>query len=223
MNHDIIVDFNFNDYVEAVGAAFYGDPKPKDPAEYPFNQYAPVSEFKTILSPNHTFDPARHRLEKLGYPALILGIDDVKPSKQRSIGNGQQLVDFTMKAFILYPRSYDNGDREVTRNVMKVSAFVYQIRRFGQPVTPAVLLPEKSKAGEPLIENNDQVRCQSVCWGHTTAVGADLYPEFIIGEPVKAITDFVYQAVRTTQTFESEDRHWTERKYDLYHETTQQP
>ena len=223
MNHDIVIEFNFDDYVDAVGAAFYGDPKPKDPAEYPFNQYPPVSDFKTILSPNHTFDPARHRLDKLEYPALILGIDDVQPSEQRSIGNGQQLVDFTMKAFLLYPRSYRYGDRDITRNAMKVSAFVYQTRRFGQPVTPAVLLSEESKAGEPLIQDNDQVRCQSVCWEHTTAVGEDLYPPVLVGEPVRVITDFVNQAVRTTQTFELEDGRWTEQQYDLYHEATQQP
>ena len=223
MNHDIVIDFNFDDYIEAVGAAFYGDPKPKEPAEYPFNQYPPVSEFKTILSPNHTFDPARHKLDKLEFPALILGIDDVKPSEARSIGNGQQLIDFTMKAFLLYPRSYKYGDRDITRNAMKVSAFVYQTRRFGQPVAPAVLLSEASKTGEPIIQNNDQVRVQSVCWKHTTAVGKDLYPPVYIGEPIKIITNFVYQLLTTHQTFEWKDEHWRERQYDLYHETSQQP
>ena len=235
MNHDIIIDFSFDDYVEAVGAAFYGDPKPKDYTLFPFNQYVPVSEFKTILSPNHTFDPARDRLDRLEYPALILGIDDVKPSEQRSIGNGQQLIDFTMKAFILYPREYKNGDRDITRSAMKVAAFVCQTRRFGQPVTPAVLLPEKSKAGEQILKDNEQVRVQSVCWEHTTAVGEDLYPPEFVSEPVKVITDFVEQMVRTTQTFEWEDKnakkneqlpedeHWIEQQYDLYHEASQQP
>ena len=222
MNHDIVIDFNFNEYVEAVGAAFYGDPKPEDFTEYPFNQYEPVSEFKTILSPNHTFDPARHRLDRLEYPALILGIDDVAPNAQRSIGNGQQLIDFTMKAFLLYPYSYENGDRDITRNAMKVAAFVYQTRRFGQPVMPAVLLPEKSK-GTQFIEGNEQVRSRSVGWEHTTAVGADVYPSVIIGEPVRVITDFVNQAVRTTQTFELAAGHWTEQQYDLFHEASQQP
>lgn len=223
MNHDIVIDFNFDDYVEAVGAAFYGNPKSKDYAEYPFNQYAPVSEFKTILSPNHTFDPARDRLERLDYPALILGIDDVQPSKERSIGNGQQLIDFTMKAFLLYPREYKNGDRDITRNAMKIAGFVYQTRRFGQQVTPAVLIPEKSKAGEQMIENNQQVRCQSVCWKHTTAVGKDLYPPEYVGEPVRIITNFVYQMLKTHQTFGWQDGHWVERQYDLYHEASQQP
>ena len=228
MNHDIVIDFNFDDYIEAVDKAFYGyreekgKPK-KNYTGYPFNQYPPVSEFKTILSPNHTFDPARDKLERLEYPALILGIDDVKPSEQRSIGNGQQLIDFTMKAFLLYPREYRYGDRDITRNAMKLSAFVYQTRQFGQQVTPAVLLPEKSKAGEEVIQKNDQVRCQSVCWEHTTAVGEDLYPPILVGEPVKVITNFVEQMVETTQTFEFETEHWRERQYDLYHETTQQP
>lgn len=228
MNHDIVIDFNFDDYIEAVDKAFYGEreekgkPK-KNYTEYPFNQYPPVSEFKTILSPNHTFDPARDKLERLEYPALILGIDDVKPSEQRSIGNGQQLIEFTMKAFLLYPREFPNGDREITKNAMKLSAFVYQTRRFDQPVTPAILLPEKSKAGEPLIENNDQVRIQSVCWEHTTAIGEDLYSPILVGEPVKLISDFVEQMVTTTQTFEREDEYWIEQQYDLYHEATQQP
>lgn len=230
MNHDIVVDFNFNDYVDAVGVAFYGDPKPKDPAEYPFNQYAPVSEFQTILSPNHTYDPARHRLDKLKFPALILGIDDVQPSKERSIGNGQQMIDFTMKAFLLYPREYKYGDREITRNAMKVAAFVYQTRRFGQQVTPALLIPEETKAGEPLIENNDQVQCRSVCWEHTTCVGEDLYPPVLVGEPLKIITNYIYELrnaeyafLTTEQTFEWQPEHWTERQYDLYHEASQQP
>lgn len=221
MNHDIVIKFNFDDYVDAVSAAFYGDPKPNTPEDYPFNKYEPVSDFKTILSPNHTFDPARDRLDRLDYPALILGIDDVQPSKERSIGNGQQLIDFTMKAFLLYPREAKNGDRDITRNAMKVAAFVYQTRRFGQPVTPAVVLPEKTKEGEEPITGNAQVQCRSVCWQHTTAVGKDLYPPVFVGEPVKVITNFVCQMLTTHQDFDwGSNEHWTETRY---HETSQQP
>ena len=173
MNHDIVIDFDFAAYVQAVGAAFCGDPKETDYRMYPFNVYAPVSKFKTILGADHSFDPARDRSERLEYPALVLGVDDVHPSAQRSIGNGQQLIDFRMRAFVLYPREAEFGDRDITRDVMKLAAFVYQSRRFGQPVTPAVVLSEESKVGEE-ISSKSQVQCRSVGWEHTTAVGRDI-------------------------------------------------
>ena len=178
MNHDIVVNFNFEKYVDDVYDTFRGaernDVRPAI-ASCPFNAYPPVSEFGEILSPKHGFDVARDRFDRIirdGKPALVLGVDDVRPSAERSIGNGQQLIDFTMKTYVLYPvrRNPNDGDVLIARDVMKVAGFVYKMRGFGNPVTPAMLLPIQSKTGENVIENNEQVRCQSVTWMHTTAV-----------------------------------------------------
>ena len=182
MNHDIVINFNMSEYVDAVYDTFRGvRSRPEDEssrpavAVCPFNSYPPVSEFGEILSPKHGFDIARDRFDRIiraGKPALVLGVDDVRPSAERSIGNGQQLIDFTMKAFVLYPlrRNANDGDVLIARDIMKVAGFVYKMRRFGKQVTPAVLLPIQSRTGENVIENNEQVRCQSVTWLHTTAL-----------------------------------------------------